>query len=96
MYTIKEIQRVDGELFSELIESTVSPAFLNMTRPLTGSLNPLFYLRINGESPYVRKSGFRNPWNFCLWNPEYWALESRIPLKNESRIHLLKIPFKSY
>ena len=54
MYTIKEIQRVDGELFSELIESTVSPAFLNMTRPLTGSLNPLFYLRINGESPHVR------------------------------------------
>ena len=41
MYTIKEIQGVDGELFSELIESTVSPAFLNMTWPLTGSLNPL-------------------------------------------------------
>ena len=44
----------DGELFSELIESTVSPAFLNMTRPLTSSFNPLFYLRINGESPHVR------------------------------------------
>ena len=38
-----------------------------------------------------------------MWNPEYWALESRIQLlesrislKNESRIHSLKIHFKSY
>ena len=23
--------------------------------------------------------------NFCFWNPEYWALTSRIPLKKESR-----------
>ena len=23
---------------------------------------------------------FRNPWNFCLWNLESWALESGIPL----------------
>ena len=53
MYTIREKQHVDRELFSKLIESTVSPTFLNMTRPLTGSLNPLFYLRINGESPHV-------------------------------------------
>ena len=38
-------------------------------------------------SPHVRWSGFRNPGNFCLWNPEYWALESRIQLL-ESRIPL--------
>ena len=38
-----------------------------------------------------------------MWNPEYWALESRIQLlesrislKNESRIHSLKIHFKSH
>ena len=36
-----------------------------------------------------RPCGFRNPRNFCLWNPESWALESGIQLK-ESRI-LLKI-----
>ena len=29
-------------------------------------------------SPHVRKSGFRNPGMFCLWNPESWALESGI------------------
>ena len=50
MFTIKEKQRVDREFFSELIESPVYSAFLNMTRPLTGSLNPLLYLRINGKA----------------------------------------------
>ena len=43
-------------------------------------------------SPHARESGFRNPRNFCLWNPagpECWALESGIQLK-ESGI-LLKI-----
>ena len=27
-------------------------------------------------SPVVMESGFRNPGNFCLWNPESWAPES--------------------
>ena len=32
--------------------------------------------------PHVlRESGFRNQRNFCLWNPESWALESGIQLK---------------
>ena len=38
-----------------------------------------------------------------MWNPEYWELESRIQLlesrislKSESRIHSLKIHFKSH
>ena len=38
---------------------------------------------------YVRESGFRNPWNVCLWNLESWALECGIKL-NESGI-LLRI-----
>ena len=29
---------------------------------------------------HVRESRFRNPGNFCLWNPESWALESGIQL----------------
>ena len=41
MCTVKEKQCFDWELFSELIESPVNPIFLNMSRPLTGSLNPL-------------------------------------------------------
>ena len=32
-------------------------------------------------SPRVRESGFCDPGPFCLWNPESWALESRIQLK---------------
>ena len=31
--------------------------------------------------------GIRNPWNFCFWIPESWALESGKQLK-ESGIHL--------
>ena len=33
------------------------------------------------ESPHVRKSRFWNSGNFCLWNPESWALESGTQLK---------------
>ena len=32
-------------------------------------------------SPHGRESGFVNPRNFCLWNPESWALESRLQFK---------------
>ena len=40
-------------------------------------------------SAHVRESGFGNPWNFCVWNLESWALECGIKL-NESGI-LLRI-----
>ena len=43
----------------------------------------------NDRSLHVMESVFRNPWNFCLWNPESWAVESGIHLK-ESGI-LLRI-----
>ena len=36
----------------------------------------------------VRESIFRNLGNFCLWNPEYYALDSGIQLK-ETRITLM-------
>ena len=39
------------------------------------------------RSPQVTEIEFRNPRNFCLWNPESWALKSGIHLK-ESRIPL--------
>ena len=32
----------------------------------------------NDRSLHVMESVFRNPWNFCLWNPESWAMESGI------------------
>ena len=40
--------------------------------------------------PHVKESGFKNPGNFCLWNPEsgkIWHMESGIRLK-ESGIPL--------
>ena len=40
MCSIQEKQRVDRELLSELIESPVNPAFLNMIQPLIGGLDP--------------------------------------------------------
>ena len=57
------------------------------------SLFPLILLRlilllcdcakrlVSMTSSHVRVSGFRNPWNFCLWNPESWGLESGIQLR---------------
>ena len=42
---------------------------------------------ITAVTLYVRESGFRNVGTFCLWNPESWALECRIQLK-ESGIPL--------
>jgi len=50
MCSVQEKQRVDGELLSELIESPLNPAFLNMFQPLIGGLDPLFYRRRNGET----------------------------------------------
>ena len=41
----------------------------------------LLYIYIFSIPPHVRESGFRNQRNFCLWNPESWALESGIQLK---------------
>ena len=33
------------------------------------------------EIIYAKESGFRNLGKFCRWNPEPWALKSRIQLK---------------
>lgn len=49
MYSVQGMQHIDRELSSELIESPINPAFLNISAPLMGSNNPLFYLQLNGE-----------------------------------------------
>jgi len=43
MSSVQEMQRVDRELFLELIESPVNPGFLHMSTPLKG-YDPMFYL----------------------------------------------------
>ena len=44
------MQRVDRELSLELIESPINPAFLNISSPLVGGYDPLFYVQIHGEA----------------------------------------------
>lgn len=43
------MSRIDRELFSELIESLINPAFLHMSTPLKG-YDPVFHLQIIGEA----------------------------------------------
>ena len=44
------MQRVDRELSSELVETSVNPSFLHISTPLMNGYNPLFYLQLNGEA----------------------------------------------
>ena len=37
-------------------------------------------VNITEISRHVKESGFRNPGNFCMWNLESWAAESRAQL----------------
>ena len=57
---------------------------------------------LTGTSPHVRVSGFRNLENFCLWNPESRALESKTELKYptkewnlESKFHWKRLEFST-
>ena len=49
MCSVQEIQRIDRELSSELVESPINPAFFNISAPLMGSNNVFFYLQLNVE-----------------------------------------------
>ena len=49
MSSVQKMQKVDRELFLELIESPINPAFLHISTPLT-HCDPMFYLQINGEA----------------------------------------------
>ena len=49
MCSVQELQRVDRELFSELVETPINPAFFHLSTPFVDGLNPIFYLQISGE-----------------------------------------------
>ena len=49
MSSVQGMQRIDRELFLELIESPINPAFLHMSTLLKG-YHPMFFLQINGEA----------------------------------------------
>ena len=59
MSSVQEMRHVDRELFSELIESPINPAFLHMSTPLKGH-DPMFHLQINGEALWQLRS-IRSP-----------------------------------
>ena len=49
MCSVQEMQRIDRELSSELVESPINPAFINISAPFMGKKNPSFSLQLNGE-----------------------------------------------
>ena len=61
MSSLQELQRIDRELSSELIESPINPAFLHMSTPLKSEYNPLFYLQINGEALWQWRKSNSDP-----------------------------------
>ena len=59
MSSVQEMSYVDRELFSELIESPINPAFLHMSTPLKGN-DTMFDLQINGEALWQWR-GIKSP-----------------------------------
>ena len=49
MCSVQEMQHIDQELLSEVVESLINPAFINICAPLMGSNNPFFSLQLTGE-----------------------------------------------
>ena len=49
MCSVQELQQIDRELFSELIETLINPAFFYMPTLFVDGYNPMFYLQNNGE-----------------------------------------------
>ena len=49
MCSVQEMQHIDQELSSELVESLINPAFINICAPLMGSNDPFFSLQLTGE-----------------------------------------------
>jgi len=73
MSSLQELQRIDRELPSELIESAINPAFLHMSTPLKSECNPLFYLQINGEALWQWRKFNTNP------NKVFDVLQGNLP-----------------
>ena len=49
MCSVQELQQIDRELFSELIETLINPAFFYMPTLFVDGYNLMFYFQINGE-----------------------------------------------
>ena len=49
MCSVQELQQIDRELFSELIETLINPAFFYIPTLFVDGYNPMFYLQNNRE-----------------------------------------------
>ena len=49
MCSVQELQQIDRELFSELTETLINPAFFYMPTLFVDGYNPMFYLQNNRE-----------------------------------------------
>ena len=61
-----------------LMQLKAGCAVEHVTKPST---SPLSLALLRKVSPHVSECAFWNLRKLCLWNPESWALESRIQLK---------------
>ena len=60
MASLHEMQRIDWELSSELVDPPVNPALIHMSVPLIGSTDQHLYLQINGEALWAWRSFWKN------------------------------------
>ena len=60
MASLHEMQRIDWELSSELVDPPVNPALIHMSVPLIESTDQHLYLQINGEALWEWRSFWKN------------------------------------
>ena len=88
MSSVQEMQKVDRELFLELIESPINPAFLHISTPLK-HCDPMFFLQINGEALWQWRA-IKNPVQmFQVLQDNLLQLGFRLSLPCRSRVGIL-------
>ena len=87
MSSVQERQRVDRELFSELIESPINPAFLHIYSPLNTDYQ-MFSLQINGEALWQWRGIKRPDQMFQVLQDNLFQIGYRLSSCCEKRVGL--------
>ena len=82
------MQKVDRELFLELIESPINPAFLHISTPLK-HCDPMFYLQINGEALWQCRAIKKPEQMFQVLQDSLLQLGYRLSSLCKSRVGIL-------
>ena len=88
MSSVQEMQKVDRELFLELIESPINPAFLHISTPLK-HYDPMFHLQINGEALWQWRSVKKPEQMFQVLQDNLLQLGYRLSSSSRSRVGIL-------